>query len=201
MGWMIAVGALTLLAVMPLGIHLSYDIGGLVVNLIIGPVSVPLFPRENTKKKTKPEKKISHPTTRASSGSKNQKKGGSICDFEGVLRQILAFLGHFRRKLLIKNLRMKLILAGGDPCDLAVNYGKSWAALGNVMPLLEQIFRIRNRDLEIACDFCGDKTTVVADIGIVISLGRLLSLVTVHGLRILSEFIKLKNLRKGGNSL
>lgn len=200
MGWLIALGALGLLAVMPLGVQAAYDSGGLTVNLVIGPTKVQVFPRKRAKKeKARPERKAPKPAQKAAGGSQKQKQGGSIHDFEGILRRILAFLGHFRRKLVIRNLKMKLIMAGSDPCDLAVNYGKTWAALGNVLPLLERIFRIRNRNIEVACDFCGEQTTVVAEIDIVISLGRLLSLVTVHGLHILSEFIKLKNLRKGGN--
>ena len=45
------------------------------------------------------------------------------------------------------------MLGGGDPCDLAINYGKAWAALGNLWSRLEQFFVIKKRDVEIQCDF------------------------------------------------
>ena len=69
------------------------------------------------------------------------------------------------------------------------------------MPLLEQAFVIKKRDLEVACDFCGEQVTVFAHLDIVISIGRLLWIVAIYGIRILGEYLKLKNLRKGGKQL
>ena len=74
-----------------------------------------------------------------------KKKGGSLQDFLPVLDRVLDFLSAFRRKLRIKHLELTLILGGGDPCDLAINYGRGWAALGNLVPLLDQAFVIKNR--------------------------------------------------------
>ena len=93
---------------------------------------------------------------------------------------------------------MKLTLAGGDPCDLAVNYGRAWAALGNLLPLLEQVLVIKKRDLVVACDFTADKTFIYAHVDLTITLGRILSLGVLYGIRVLREFIKIMNKRKGG---
>ena len=71
-------------------------------------------------------------------------KGGSLLDFLPLVKIALDFLGDFRRKLRLDNLYLRLILAGSDPCDLAVNYGRAWAALGNLMPQLEKWFVIKN---------------------------------------------------------
>lgn len=61
-----------------------------------------------------------------------------------MVKVALNFLGDFRRKLRVNRLELKLILAGGDPCDLAVNYGRAWTAVGNLMPQLERLFVIKN---------------------------------------------------------
>ena len=91
---------------------------------------------------------------------------------------------------------MRLILAGDDPCDLAVNYGRIWAAVGNLMPQLERLFVIKKRDIQVECDFTASETCVVAHLDITITLGRLLALALVYGVRVLIEFRSMK--RKGG---
>ena len=93
---------------------------------------------------------------------------------------------------------LKLILAGGDPCDLAVNYGRAWAAVGNLMPQLERLFVIKKRDVEVECDFTASKILVIARLDLTITLGRLLGLAIVYGIRALREFLKLQKKRKGG---
>ena len=67
----------------------------------------------------------------------------------------------------------KLILASSDPCDLAVNYGRVWTALGNLMPQLDRLFVIKKRDVEALCDFTASETTVIARVDITITLSRL----------------------------
>ena len=86
-----------------------------------------------------------------------KKSGGSIYDFLPIVDLVLDFIAAFGRKLRVNQLQLKLILAGGDPSDLAVNYGRGWAVLGNLMPLLEKAFVIQKRDLEVECDFLSDK--------------------------------------------
>ena len=112
--------------------------------------------------------------------------------------RVLDFLSAFRRKLRIKHLELTLILGGGDPCDLAINYGRGWAALGNLVPLLDQAFVIKKRKLEVECDFLADTTKVIARMDISITIGRILALLVAWGLPIVWEFLKIINKRKGG---
>ena len=98
----------------------------------------------------------------------------------------------------MKELYLRLILAGDDPCDLAVNYGKTWTAVGNFLPALERWFVIKKKDVEVECDFAATETKVIARLEITITLGRLLSLVAVYACRGLKEFIVFRNKRKGG---
>ena len=114
------------------------------------------------------------------------------------MRLVLDFLVNFRRKIRVNWLELKLILAGGDPADLAQNYGKAWAALGNLMPQLDRFFVIRKRNLEVECDFVSSETVIIARLDITITLGRLVGLATVYGFRGVREFLKLMKIRKGG---
>ena len=92
-------------------------------------------------------------------------------------------------------------MAGGDPCDLAVNYGKAWAALGNLQPLLERVLVIQKRNIELECDFVAPTTLVTARVDITMTLGRLLALVAVAGFRAVKELLKIMKKRKGGAAI
>lgn len=211
MGWLIALGVLLLLAVLPLGVHVRYDEDGAVVKVIAGPVRIPLIPRPKKEKKPEKEKKASKTSEKEAENlpkppqppkreapKEEKKKGGSLTDLLPLVKVGLDFLGSFRRKLRLNVLEVKVILAGDDPCDLAVNYGRAWAAVGNLMPKLERYFVIRKRDVEVECDFTARETLVKARLELTITLGRILSLAVVYGIRALREFLKLSKKRKGG---
>ena len=213
MGWLITLGVLLLLAVLPLGVRIRYDADGALVRVIAGPLKITVFPLPKKKKKEKkPEAKPASPAeTEVENLPKppqppkpkkekkpKEQKGGSLLDFLPLVKTALDFLGDFRRKLRLDNLYLRLILAGDDPCDLAVNYGRAWAAVGNLMPQLEKWFVIKKRDIEVECDFETSQTLVIARLDLTITLGRLLAAVLVFAVRALKEYLKIKKKRKGG---
>lgn len=206
MGWWITLGALTLLALLPVGVRVRYDAGGPLVKLILGPVKLPLFPRPKKEKKPARQKTkesaseagLPKPPQPPAEKKPKQEKGGSLTDFLPFVRLAFDFLGDFRRKLRMKELYLRLILASEDPCDLAVNYGKTWTAVGNLLPALERWFVIQKRDVEVECDFTASETKVIARLEITITLGRLLSLAAVYAVRGLKTFLVFRNKRKGG---
>ena len=53
MGWLIALGVLVLLAILPLGASVRYDSEGVLVRLIASPVKITLFPRPKKKKSSR----------------------------------------------------------------------------------------------------------------------------------------------------
>ena len=213
MGGWITLGVLALLAILPLGVRICYDAMGPLIKVILGPVKVTVYPRP--KKEKKPPKKEK---TKKESASKQREdtslpkppqpppapkpeqkaSAGSLKDFLPFVQLGLNLLGDFRRKLRVNNLYLRLILASSDPCDLAINYGKTWTAVGNFMPVLERWFVIKKRDVEVECDFTSSETKVIAHMDLTMTLGRLLTLVAVYACRGLKEFIQFRNKRKGG---
>ncbi|MGM9584485.1 MAG: hypothetical protein ACI3V1_02995 [Faecousia sp.] len=208
MGWWIACGVLIALSLLPLGIRVGYDSGGLTLRVIAGPVKVTVFPGKKKPKKSdrKPKKKQPEAVSAAQEDqppqppkqepNQEQNTGGSLTQFLPLVKLGLDFLGDFRRKIRLDNLYLRLMLACDDPCDLAVNYGRTWAAVGNLLPTLERVFVIKKRDIQVACDFTAEETRVIARGDITITLGRLLSLTVSYGIRALKEFLAIK--RKGG---
>ena len=212
MGWWITLGIVTLLAILPLGVRVLYDADGAVVKIVLGPVKITVFPRPVKEKKPpkekpkKAEKKAPSqdeslpqpPQPPAQPKPAKQEKGGSLRDFIPFVKLALVFLGDFRRKLRMKELYLRLIMASEDPADLAINYGKTWTAVGNLLPALDRWFVIKKKDVEVECDFTASETKVIARAEVTITLGRLLTLAAVYGCRGLKEFIVFRNKRKGG---
>lgn len=214
MGWLIALGIVLLLAVLPLGVRLRYNSEGMVLKIIAGPVKITLLPRPPKKKKEKKKKekksavapaaeeenlpKPPQPPKAPREKKPKGEKGGSLLDFLPLVKTALDFLGDFRRKLRLDNLYLRLILAGDDPCNLAVNYGRAWAAVGNLLPQLEKWFVIKKRDIEVECDFETSETLVIAHLDFTITLGSLLAAVVKFAVRALIEYLKLRKKRKGG---
>lgn len=215
MGWWITLGVLVLLAVLPLGVSVKYNSDGPLVRVILGPIKITVFPlpKKEKKEKKKKEKEETPKETKQETAEPSNKpvpppepkketpkeeKGGSILDFLPLVKEVFRFLNVFRKKLRLDVLELKLILGGGDPCNLAVNYGRAWAALGNLLPQLERFFVIKKRDLEVECDFTASETLVIARLDLTITLGRLLAAVVVFAVRALIQFLKILYKRKGG---
>ena len=215
MGWLITLGILLFLAVLPIGVRIRYNSEGILVKVIAGPVKITVFPQpgkgKKEKKKKEPNKKAKAAVVEEESLPKppqppnppKEKKpkgetGGSLLDFLPLVKVAVDFLGDFRRKLRLDNLYLRLIMAGNDPCDLAVNYGRAWAAVGNLLPQLEKWFVIKKRDVEVECDFETSQTLIIAHLDLTITIGRLLTAAAKFAVRALIEYLKLKKKRKGG---
>ena len=209
MGWGVFFVCLLVLAWIPLGIRVSYGEAGFEARVIAGPLKITLFPRKNRKRKSKntdSSEKNAQETTKSPSEKKRPKtettekdepgmqSGGSLERFVPWIRLGLDFLGALRRKIRLDNLYLHVVLAGDDPCDLAVNYGRAWAAVWDLLPKLERVFVIGKRDIQVNCDFAAEKITVAARGDMTITLGRTLCLGVIYGIRALKIILK----RKGG---
>lgn len=203
MEWLIALAVILLLVVLalqiPLGVSATYDDCGPLVKVIAGPVRYLIYPRKKKEDKTEKAKKTGKTSgTTGKAKETQEKKGGRYEDFMPYVKMGLDFLNDLRRKILVRRLELKLILAGDDPCDLAIAYGSAWAAVGNLIPLLERCFVIKKRDIDVGCDFAAEETLVTARLDMTISIGRILTLAVVYGYRVLREYLKSMNNKKGG---
>lgn len=217
MGWWIALGIIVLLAIIPIGVLVNYDEDGPLVKVIAGFIRITVFPKKKEKKSEKQEKSEKAKQTKSdktagqSASAKGkaeeakkekkpkEKKGGSLLDFLPLVEVVLDLLGElFGRAFHVDVLELNLVMAGDDPCDLATNYGKAWAALGNLWPRLEEMLIIKKRDVKIQCDFTSNETLITARLQLTILLGRLISLLVRYGFRALKEYLKIRKKQKGG---
>ena len=204
MGWIIAFCILFLLAILPLGASVLYDADGPRVRVVAGPLKIQVFPMKKKAKKDKPKKEKPKPAKEAKAEKKPAPKpqtGGSWTDFLPLVRMALDLLNDLRRKLRVNELKLHLTMAGDDPCDLAVNYGRMNASLAALIAQLERFLVIKKRDVRIDCDFTASETVILARLDLTITLGRILSIAAVYGVRGLKTFLTIKKQREGGADL
>lgn len=197
MEWLIVLVCLLLIGSIPLGICAQYDQGEAQAWIIVGPLRFPIYPRRTGKAKKRAAGKTKSKDS-FESHAQVKKKSRSFTDYFPILQLVLDFLIDFRAKLRINELRFKAILAGGDPCDLSINYGRAWAALGNIMPLLERCFVIKKRNLEIACDYTADVTQITGYVNMTITASHILMIGVYHGAKLLRKYFQIINNAKDG---
>ena len=207
MGWLIFLAILVLLAILPLGASVLYDEDGPRVRIVAGPVKIQVFPMKKKPKKAKKEASPKEPKKQKKQTEAKQKPfpkpktGGSWTDFLPLVQVVLDLLNDLRRKLRVNHLLLHLTLAGDDPCDLAVNYGRMNASLAALIAQLERVLVIRKRDVHVDCDFTASETVILARLDLTITLGRILSIAVRYGVRGLMTFLKIKKQREGGADL
>ena len=208
MGWLIFLAIVILLAILPLGASVLYDEDGPRVRVVAGPVKIQVFPmkKKPKKDKSKKEKPKKEPKKPAQAGEAQKpfpkpRTGGSWTDFLPLVQVVLDLLNDLRRKLRVNELKLHLTLAGDDPCDLAVNYGRMNASLAALIAQLERVLVIQKRDVHVDCDFTASETVILARLDLTITLGRILSIAVRYGVRGLMTFLKIKKQREGGADL
>lgn len=200
MGWLIALGVLLLILLFPLGIRVIYNLQGFFADLFVGPFRFRLHPVQKSSEQKAPAKKekTSKPHTNNADADKKQ---GKFLDFKPFIQIGIDLLGDLRKKLRVKILELKLVLAGDDPADLALNYGRTWGATGSLLPILERFLIIKKKKINISCDFTADETTLYLNTIVTISVGRLSFLAVRYGVRAIRQYFEIKNKSKGGAKL
>ena len=213
MGWGIALGVIALLVTLfmicPIGFSVGYNAKGFGIYFLAGRVRVPIpvkkiagwmqrliEKQEKKPKKPKEQKTVEQKTEKP----KEEESGGPWTDFLPMVRLVPDVLNDLRRKIRVNCLQMHLVLAEDDPCDLALHYAKVWAAVGNIMPRLERIFKIKKKDIAVDCDFLASKTLVTARLDVTMTPARMLALSLRFAFRGITQYVKIINSRKGGAS-
>lgn len=181
MGWrivlwlfLILTAIMMLIIFLPVGIRVRYRNEELKLWYTVGPIRLLRYPEDAKAQEKRKNAKINLRTVLDEPIKANRKYDNVLGDFWAELKTTLGLIWHLRPKLRIKRLVLKLHLAGDNPAALAMQYGGAWAAIGGFIPLLEEAFILKKRELDVDCDFSGQRTTLDAKLDITIGLGRLL---------------------------
>ena len=196
MTWIIVGILLVLLAMMPVRIIIGYSMQVVSLRLRVGLVTFPILPRKTKKnKRVKDENKIKKSTAKKDDQSEKKQKR-TIKEYLPILRVVLDLLVRLHSKLVMKQLKLRLVLSGDDPCDLAVLYGRTQAAAAILLGQIESVFNIKKRDVRIECDFAAETTLLEGFADISVKFGKLLYLAVKYGTTILREYLTLLKNKK-----
>lgn len=195
---MILLVLLLLLLLLPVGLWGIYSMKDIRLVLKLGGLSIPVYPRKKKAKPdgTPPEREDKKPETT------EKKLGGSVGFFKELLGIGLRALGCIRRKLCLRKLTLHLTVGGkgDDPAKAALLYGRGWAAMGALIPVLENSFRIKERDIGANIDFMTEDTVVYGEADIRLRLGDVLWILLYHGISALKLIFKQKGRKRHGTS-
>lgn len=195
MWWLFAIAVVIALSLIPLGIRIIVKEKQLLVWMLFGAFKLTIVPG-NSNKKTVEKAKTPKVNANKSTKQTDTKRKVDFKNYYPVIQAVLDFLYEFKRKIRVNDLQVAITLASADPCDLAVNYGKTCAAIATLDPLLERFFIIKKKHIHVGCDFVAEATNLYCKIDFVITLGNILHLLVWHGIKILKELFTIRKLRK-----
>ncbi len=215
---------LAVILLTPAGVRFRYDRGDLSLLVRFGPLKLQIFPRKEKKPprrkpeetKEEPEKKQAGKESaddpekkqtekRAPEKPKPKKKAAkkprakinreqilySLETLPPILGRALKRTG---RRLRLTPLKVHLLVAGPDPADTALLYGRLEAALGAALPALHRLVRIKDQDVRLFLDFQREQMDLIADVGLSLRPWDLLSVGLRAGGSLLKWYLRFRKL-------
>lgn len=182
----------------PIRVRAAYDQGAVSAWVRFGPAQLPVYPREKTEGKPERKKK-GKPQEEAGTEEKKKRKRKinreqllyTMEKLPPVLGRALRRVG---RRVRIDPLKVHVLVAGSDPADTAVLYGKLEAALAAALPVLHRKIHIRGQDIRLFLDFQAERMDCIADVGLSIRLWDLLVMAVCAGASAVKWLIGFKRL-------
>jgi len=158
---LIIIAIILIIALLRFGIVFEYSDTGIKAWVRIGFLSLIIYPEKEHRlhKIRKVRKKVRHKI-----------KPGGLNELLETIPPVKEMLSRFRRKLLIKRLEVYYTVAFDDPYKTAMTYGSANAATSVIMPMLEEKFKIKKKDIQISADFESVEQKIYLNLAISIAI-------------------------------
>lgn len=199
--WMIVLLVLAVLdfiGCILVGVDVGFD-GEVRLAIKIGFIRVRILPSKpkKPKKQKKKQPAAKKPAQKPAAAPKKPLFSGDPKELRALLQLCVQTLGDLRRKLRVEVLTLFVYFGGGDdPAKNAIAYGRAWAVIGSITPLLDQLFVIQKRRIEPRFAPQEDKLRVEGRIVLTITIGRALAL----GIRAGLGFLRIVSNKKKGDA-
>ncbi len=199
--WMIVLlvlAVLVLIGCIPVGVDAGFD-GEVRLAVKIGLIRVRILPSKpkKPKRQKKAQSAAKKPAQKPAAAPKKPLFSGDPKELRSLLQLGVRTLGDLRRKLRVELLILRLYFGGGDdPAKNAVAYGRAWAVIGGITPLLDKLFVIQKRQIEPQFDPQAGKMRAEGRMILTITIGRALAL----GIRAGLGFLKIVTEKKKGDA-
>ncbi len=168
----IILSALALLLFLKISLHASYGDEGLSIHSDILWFEIKLLPKRKKAKK--------------------KKSAASLKKRLELIKVVLKTLDKIKHIIVFDKVRIRYIAAGDDPYNTVREYNAVNAFIGAVIPFFESYFGVKDKEIEIDANMCGERSELEFEIKLSIRICQILYL----GLSSGSEVIKLLLSRK-----
>lgn len=194
--WLIILLVLFLLAILKIGIRFSWEDEEARLQILVWKSRISL-PKEKSKEKTE----VPAVETKSVKGSEGT--GGGKAWAMAALdhwQEILALVGRVLRTPTLDLLCIHVTVSSPDPAACALTYGRIWAAVGTILPVLERTFQVKRQDVQVQCDYEREKTAFLFRTEITVRIYEIVFLAAA-GLRLfLRVYREIKNKKKAVQS-
>ncbi len=147
----VALGAVLALLLVPrVRVRLEYSAKQAFVRVKVLCFSIRIFPKKEGKHKQKDQ---SSAGKKAPVGETEPLVSAEILKIEGIVRELLDGAGRLLHAVQIDRLDLNAVVASPDVGTTAMLYGGACAAMGLLLPVIENNFRVKQRAIAINADF------------------------------------------------
>lgn len=199
LGVLLALMLLLVLAMLvPVKARFSYDQGDMALDVRYGPVKRQLFPPPE-KDKDEPEEE--KPPKKKKEKKEKPRKPKAKINLDQILYAVETLppilgraLRRTGRSIRVAPLKLYVLVAGNDPADTAVLYGRLEAAVAAGLPMLEKGLGIKDPDVRLYLDFTERQMDLIADVGLKMRPGSLVWIVLRAGGSLIKWFFGFRKL-------
>lgn len=171
-----------LIALLRVGVRATLSEGVFSLKILAGPVKLIILPKDEEKakkpKKEKPIKEKSKKEEKPQEEKPEAEEKPKLKITMDLVRIILSAvgdaLGRLRRKLSIDRLTVHYTVAAEDPCSAALTFGYASAAVNALMPVIENVFNVRERDVGAEVTFERQKSQIFLDAQLTLAIWEIL---------------------------
>lgn len=177
-----------------MGASVKYSESGLGVKIKLGPVWLQIVPRK--KDEVTKEKQKKQPTEETADTAPKRKWKDTLDLAMRFIPLLGDAAGKLKRTIRIDRLFLHVVWGASDPASAAMGFGAGNAAMGILWPAFEHNFNVKTHDLRVDVDFEREKPAFDADAQVTLTIGQILSLAIILGLKALKIFLGYRRERK-----
>lgn len=177
--WLLVVLILTSIAIIQVGLNISYQNKELGLELRLWRFHIDLM-AERPARKRQSTRKVSakKPKHEKTKGEKqNLLQNPWVKALLEYWRDILSLVGRILKSPTLDVLQLQIFVGGSDAEACAMTYGKVCAVIGGVLPVVENTFGIRKRQIKVLCCYDRSSIDINAKASITVRIHEIFSLV------------------------
>ena len=182
--WLLVLACLALVAAAKVGVHVSYLEKKLRLDLLISRFRITLLGGEPKKPKRQKKRRTSEEKTqkpKKQSAAKTPKEGKPnlkpwLQAVQTYWRELLELVGRVLTSPTLDVLKLQILVGGKDAEACAMTYGRICAVVGSVLPVVENTFGIRKRQIDVRGCFDREGLDISAEAAITIRIYEIFAL-------------------------